>query len=421
MQKLELRPYQQVAVTKGVEFFRSPARENGVLVLPTAAGKSIILSTIADRLGKDILVFQPNREILLQNLAAMKRYTDDCSAYSASVKEKVVKKITFATIGSVKEHVNEFKHFSIVIVDEAHLLGTDSDTAMYLKFLSILDCKVLGLTATPFRLYSDTKFDIATRKMISVNARLLMLPQVPNPFFTRILYIVHVKDMVEQGYLAKPTYYECRPPRWDESKMYTNSLGTDYKTSSVQWMMETSDMTKHLISICRRLLQPKTGVPRNGILVFTQFVEDAEEICANVSFSAFLCGETTPKNRERIINEFKEGKIKVLCNVNCLTAGFDFPALDTVVLGRPTLSLALYMQMIGRAVRKYDGKDAWIIDCVGNTSRFGYMENIYIAKPKGKDKEEVFGYVIDKKTRQYHWKQLTGVPLKQSEENLFVK
>lgn len=419
--EFETRKYQQEAIEKGVEFFLDKKRENGIIVLPTGSGKAFCISSIADRLGENLLVFQPSKEILEQNLETMRTYTEDCSAYSASVGQKKVSKITFATIGSVKNHIDEFKHFKYIMVDECHGLGTDNDEGMYIKFLSMLDCKVLGLTATPYRLYTDTKFDYVTRKMTTVNARLLMLTQVPNPFFTRILYIVQNREMFDKGYLCAPTYYEVKPPRWNEEKMFANTSGSDFSSKSVQWMMEQSDMTRHLISICRRLLKPKDGKPRNGILVFTQFVEDAEEICANVAYSAYVCGTTTKKNRERIINEFKEGKIKVLVNVSALATGFNVPSLDTVVLGRPTLSMALYLQQVGRCVRRFDGKNAWVIDCVGNTKRFGHMENVWIGRMNGSLHEEVYGWVADKKHPDGRWKQLTGVPLKQTEASLFVK
>lgn len=287
--RLTPRPYQQEAIDRGVAFFKSNDKENALLVLPTAAGKSLIISEIANSLDADILVFQPSLEILLQNLEKMRMYTDDCSAYSASANEKVVSKITFATIGSVKEHIDEFKHFHYVLIDEAHLVGTDEST-MYLKFLSMLNCKVLGLTATPYRLSCDTKFDFETRKMRSVNARLTMLTNEDNAFFKKMLYVVQVKDMIEQGYLCKPTYYDVRPKYWDERKIFANSMGSDYSEKSVQWMMEKTNMNQHVVNLCRRLFHPKDEKPRNGILVFVQFVEDAEEIHEQVADSAIVTG-----------------------------------------------------------------------------------------------------------------------------------
>lgn len=97
------------------------------------------------------------------------------------------------------------------------------------------------------------------------------------------------------------------------------------------------------------------------------------------------------------------GRVTILGN-----CGFDFPALDTIVIGRPTLSLAMHYQIVGRALRPFAGKDAWIIDCVGNTQRFGEVGNIYIGEST-EGSMETFGWVQDWRTKQFHWKQLTGV------------
>lgn len=386
------------------------------------SGKSVIVAELANRLNNDILVFQPSKEILEQNLAKMKTYTDDCSAYSASVGQKVVSKITFATIGSVKDRVEEFKHFKYVLVDECHLLS--GEKGMYLNFLSMLNCKVLGLTATPFRLYGDNVWDptvdngkdangkpLRKGAMRTINSRLIMLQNDPNKFFHRIIYIIQIQELLQRGYLAKLRYFDQRPTGWNDKRIYTNTSGNEFQASSVQWMMEQTDHLKHTISIVRRLLQPKDGKPRHGILVFMQFIEDAEELCANVADSAWISGETTRKNRERILKEFKEGKIKVLANVGVLTTGYDNPQLDTVVMARPTMSLSLFYQCVGRAIRPYPGKDAWIIDTVGNVSRFGEVGNLYLGHSRETNTDEMFGWVYNWQHRQHEWKQLTGVIL----------
>lgn len=375
------------------------------------SGKSLVIAELANRLGENLLVFQPSKEILEQNLAKMKTYTDDCSAYSASVGEKKVSKITFATIGSVRDHIDEFKHFHYVCVDEAH--GVSGESGMYLNFLSMLECKVLGLTATPFRLYSDTYWDKGAKAMRTTNARLIMLHNDPNRFFSRILYVAQIQTLLERGYLARLRYFSVKPEGWRDNKIFVNSSGSDFSSKSVQWMMDSTDHLKHTISVVRRLLRPKDGRPRTGIMVFMQFVEDAEELCANVADSAFVCGTTTKKNRERIVEDFKSGKIKVLANCTALATGFDHPALDTVVMARPTMSLALYYQIVGRCLRPFPGKEGWVIDTVGNLGRFGEVGNLYLGHSQETHSDEMFGWVYNWSTRQHEWKQLTGVILSQ--------
>jgi DNA repair protein RadD len=91
-----------------------------------------------------------------------------------------------------------------------------------------------------------------------------------------------------------------------------------------------------------------------------------------------LTGETPKKQREKILNDFKAGRIHCVANVGVLTTGFDYPELDTIVLGRPTRSLALYYQMVGRAIRPYPNKQGWIVDLCDTYSLFGKVENLEI-------------------------------------------
>ena len=96
-----------------------------------------------------------------------------------------------------------------------------------------------------------------------------------------------------------------------------------------------------------------------------------------------LSGETPAKERKRIIDDFKSGKIKVLTNVGVLTTGFDYPELDTVVMARPTMSLAMYYQIVGRAIRPHPDKEAgWIVDLCGNIKRFGRVEDLRLMERK---------------------------------------
>lgn len=94
--------------------------------------------------------------------------------------------------------------------------------------------------------------------------------------------------------------------------------------------------------------------------------------------SAIVTGETPKKEREAILEKFKDGTIKVVSNVGVLTTGFDYPALDTVILARPTKSLSLYYQMVGRAIRPFKDKDGWIIDLDGSFRSFGKVSDLRI-------------------------------------------
>jgi DNA repair protein RadD len=114
-------------------------------------------------------------------------------------------------------------------------------------------------------------------------------------------------------------------------------------------------------------------------LVFTRFVEEARYVVSQIPGAAIVTGETHKKERERLINGFKRGDIPVVANVGVLTTGFDYPELETVIIARPTMSLALYYQMIGRATRPHPMKgSAKVIDMCGNYGTFGRVEDLEI-------------------------------------------
>ena len=107
-------------------FFKSKEKKNYVIVLPTGAGKSLVIANIAARIDGPLIVFQPSKEILEQNFAKLQSYgIFDCGVYSASVGRKDINRITFAMIGSVMKHMNFFRHFKHVLIDECHLVNPD--------------------------------------------------------------------------------------------------------------------------------------------------------------------------------------------------------------------------------------------------------------------------------------------------------
>ena len=154
----KLRDYQQQASDAAIRFFSDKTKKrNAIEVLPTGAGKSLVIADIASRLEGHTLVFQPSKEILEQNYMKLCSYgVLDCSIYSASFGRKEISRVTFATIGSVKNHPELFQHFRNIIIDECHLVNPKE--GMYKEFLTMLRCKVLGLTATPYRLCSSRDF-----------------------------------------------------------------------------------------------------------------------------------------------------------------------------------------------------------------------------------------------------------------------
>lgn len=362
----KLRDYQQAASDKAVAFFLDEkAKYNAIEVLPTGAGKSLVIADIASRLNDHVLVFQPSKEILEQNFKKLCSYgIIDCSIYSASMGRKEVSRITFATIGSVKNHPELFAHFRYIIIDECHLVNPKE--GMYRSFLSGLRCKILGLTATPYRLASN-----------SFGSCLRFITRTRPKVFDRVIYHVQISTLLDMGFLAKLNYYPMNPAGWAEENLKLNSTGADYTDKSVVREYERIDFYSYLVHIVRRLMNPKSGVKRKGILVFTRFLKEAERLTHSIPGTRIVSGETPKGEREEILKGFKEGRIPVVANVGVLTTGFDYPELDTIVMARPTMSLGLWYQIVGRAIRPHPHKECgWIIDLCGNIRRFGEVKDL---------------------------------------------
>lgn len=168
-----LRPYQKLAADAAVKAFQR-GTSNGLLVLPVASGKSLIIAEIASLLDSALLVFSPSVEILKQNYEKICSYDIlDVGIYSASVGAKNIRRITLATIGSVRNHMEDFRAFKYILIDEAHCVSPKG--GMYKEFI---DCRsdrvVVGLTASPYRLEqamggSILKFLTQTRPRVFSN------------------------------------------------------------------------------------------------------------------------------------------------------------------------------------------------------------------------------------------------------------
>ena len=133
--KYTLRDYQKQASDAAVKSFLSSKKSNGIIIVSTGGGKSLIIADIASRLNSPLIVLCPSKEILQQNFEKLQSYGIlDCACYSASVGCKDINRITFATIGSVMNHMNDFKHFKYVLIDEVHVVN--SRGGMYEKFIN---------------------------------------------------------------------------------------------------------------------------------------------------------------------------------------------------------------------------------------------------------------------------------------------
>lgn len=362
---IQPRPYQQEGIDACVQFLKSPSKKNGLGIFPTGSGKSVIIANVIKELGEPTLILQPSKEILQQNYDKYTGYGYDAGIYSASFNRKEIHDSTFATIGSIIRKKEDFKHFKYVLVDEAH--GINSKGGMYEEFLNGLGSKVLGVTATPYRLSSS-----------SFGAMLKFLTRTNPRIFHEVVHVVQNKDLFDAGYLAKLKYFDM--PGFERSKIKLNSAGTEFSDDSLRNYIQSTDFIPRLFKYVSRLQET-----RKSILVFTRFIEESLALQRNVPGVEIITGETPGKLRTELVTAFRNKEIKTLTNVGVLTTGADFPELDTVVIARATKSLSLYYQMVGRAMRIHPDKaESFIIDMCSSVSSFGKVEDFHIGhNPKG--------------------------------------
>lgn len=367
-----LRSYQQNAVNRSVEFLTNARLRgrHGLVVLPTGSGKSLVIAGIATQLNAPVLVFQPSKEILQQNAEKLRGYGYAPAIWSASLNRKRVGLITLATIGSVVNHVEAFQHFKYVLIDECHLVNPRG--GMYRDFLAVLEgARVIGLTATPYRLASD-----------SMGAQLRFLTRTRPRIFSDVVYYLNLAPLFRAGFLAPLTYHE--PQVIDATKIRLNSTGADFDDRAVQQHFTEIGFASRLHAIVAQLLA--TG--HKSVLVFTRFRDESEALAAAIPGAAVVSAETPADKRAQILWSFKKGLLRVVANVGVLSVGFDYPELTTVVLARPTMSLALFYQQVGRVIRPHPSKPtAHVVDLVGLKKRFGPIEQLWM-QPGGKTGEQ---------------------------------
>lgn len=399
--EFKLRDYQREAVDAGVDFFLGKSKTNALIVASTGAGKSLILSNIAHELKSPVLILQPSRELLIQNTDKLKMLGGNPTIYSASCNMKQVSECTYATIKSIKNIAQQFKDLGVkyVIVDEADMgipaPRTTEELEKGSEFSRFMDelqpKKILGLTASPVKM--QTYSPMAAQSYSQLN----MLTRIKNKTFSKIIHVTQNAEMVNRGFWSELVY-----ERWnfDGSTLLINSSGSEYTEESVKNAVQSNNINN---LIYKRLMELKHE--RKHILVFMDSVENCKQLHEfleknNKATSIVVSGNMANKERVNAVEGFKNGKYQIALNYGALGVGFDFPDLDCIILGRPTFSLRVFYQYVGRCVRVGNKKNALIVDCCGNYDRFGPIENLSIEDYAG------YGWGMFSEDRL-----LTGIPM----------
>lgn len=413
-----LRDYQETAVDRAVKSVDIDGAD--LLVLATGAGKSLVIAEIACRLGREIGILQPNAEILVQNKSKLEHYvsSNEIGVFSASMKQKSIRKYNFAMIGSIYKKPERFYHIGLWIIDEVHLHNIKNTDGMYSRFFNQVNdlrkkagmtpIKLIGTTATPYRNVLGYHYDDKGQMFATTTLKLLNRMKTGKDgqmFWKRILCNVGIADLIARGYLC-PLEYESRTFLTHE-EMELNKSGSDF---------DLEKFDKRIGIKQRQVLDSifEAEKEHNSVLVFCANVAQAKRFSELVPGSAYVTAKTPDNARFAITNAFKDSRIKTVFNVGCWTTGFDHPELDCIVLLRPTRSLLLYCQMLGRGVRIAKGKSSCkVIDWTDTVNQIGPVEDIELRREQFPEFKYPMWEIFDGKGERWHNRALYSFAVKQ--------
>lgn len=325
-----LRTYQKEGIFKIFKKWKEGKRSI-LFQMPTGTGKTVLFSEIV-RMG-----FEKERKILIvvHRIELIEQITSKLNAKGITVGHIVAGKqsdyskiIQVASIQTLTKR--EYPEANLIIIDECH----HSKAGTYKKLWKMYpDAKFLGVTATPYRLSGEGFDDL----------------------FEDIVASMPVNEFIKQKFLVPIIHYSCSVPNLSNVKQ---SQG-DYVTEMLSNVMLDNSIMKDIVESYMEKCSDKSAI------VFAVDVKHSKEIAQRfreVDVAAEHIDASTPKNeREKILNNFRIKNIKVVSNVEIITEGFDFPECEAIILARPTKSLSLYLQMVGRVTRPAIGKTEGII------------------------------------------------------------
>ena len=327
---LQDRDYQQRAV--GDVIAALPRRP--LLVAPTGSGKTVMATMLVESHGQRTLWLAHRKELIDQAAAELRELGMPVGVIMAGYAPFPMAKIQVASVATL---VNRpLPPADLVVIDEAHHATADT----YQRILEgYPDAAVIGLTATPFRLDGRALGDI----------------------FGEIVVAAYTEELCDAGYLHAPKVYASKSPDLRGLKV----LAGDYQLGALSKRANTPEQNADIVKTWEKRAEGARSV------VFAVDVKHSKTIArafreAGIA-AEHLDGTTKREERDAILARLASGETKVVCNCQVLTEGWDLPALECAIVARPTASLNLHLQMIGRIMRSSDDKDgALVLDHAGN-------------------------------------------------------
>jgi DNA repair protein RadD len=294
--------------------------------------------------------------------------------FSAALGRRELRQITIASRDTIGNLAESLGHFDVIIVDEAHNIAPGEETR-YRKIFEGLKknnphLTIIGFTATPYRASIGFIYGDDEKKHL----------------FRGLAYEAKIKTLMDQGFLCKVVAKTVDDAAVADVSEVKTTAG-DYNLGELANVVESQELISAACAEWKRLAY---DAGRRSSVFFCTTVLHAELVSAELHRMGFdvpvITGVTKADERDSILADFMDGRVVGVANVGVLTEGWDAPRLDCVVLLRPTKSLNLYLQMVGRGLRKHISKtDTLVLDFGGNIERFGPIDLAQPATSKTKD------------------------------------
>ncbi len=344
----DLRPYQQAAVDGVRDSFRA-GRRRPLLVAPTGSGKTVIFSYVtasAAAKGNRTLILVHRAELLEQCHRSLSQMDVPHGLIASGLTPDRSQLTQIASVQTLVRRFDRVLPPDLIVIDEAHHATAGAWASVLAQYPN---ARVLGVTATPQRL--DGKG----------------LGQV----FDDLIRGPEVTKLIDEGYLCKPVYYA--PKTVDLTGVHM--VAGDYNRAEVAERMDRPTITGDAVIHYRKYAE---GQP---CVVFCTGIKHAEHVAQAFNASGYrfkvIDGTLAKEERARRVLDLSSGALQGLVSVDIVSEGFDLPCVSTAILLRPTASLSLHLQQIGRVLRPSPGKQrAVILDHVGNCRRHGLAEEL---------------------------------------------
>lgn len=400
--RVKLKPmldYQSDVVARLITLLLSDESvdRRALMQLPTGAGKTrtcmealanFLVNRKDNQVPAGVLWLSHSEELLEQSVGALRGVWSNKGSYPLKVQrfwssynlvfDNLVDSFVFASFQKLvrfglrieEEAFESFsRSFAVVVVDEAHKINAPKISEIVEKVLSLnSDCKLLGLTATPGR---SASMDHENRRLVKMFGGKLITSDLlgSNP----------IQYLQERKILSKVVHMDLLSPTEVKATRHHDAID-DLAPSILSRLALDEERNELIVGVAKR----EASILGGRVLIFCCTSQHSERIAAYLALagvpSASITHTTKRSTRTSMISLFREGKIKCLCNYGVLTTGFDDPEITCVLIARPTSSLVLYSQMLGRGLRgeAMGGRDSCkVIDVKDNFGEYGDIDFVY--------------------------------------------